>query len=49
MQNPILGIKIDVDTEVGTRKGIPNMLKLLSELGLRGVDFKEVDIEDGNI
>lgn len=25
------------------------MLKILSELGLRGVDIKEVDVDDGNI
>ena len=29
---PIVSLKIDVDTEIGTRIGIPNLLSLLKEL-----------------
>lgn len=34
MKNKILSIKIDVDTERGTRIGVPNLLKLLNELNI---------------
>jgi undecaprenyl phosphate-alpha-L-ara4FN deformylase len=34
MQEKILSIKIDVDTDRGTRIGVPNLLKLFSELNI---------------
>jgi len=35
MGDPILAIKIDVDTERGTRFGVPNLLRLFDELGVK--------------
>jgi undecaprenyl phosphate-alpha-L-ara4FN deformylase len=35
----ILGLKIDVDTERGTRIGIPNLLKLFNELQISGTFY----------
>ncbi|MBU0744916.1 MAG: 4-deoxy-4-formamido-L-arabinose-phosphoundecaprenol deformylase, partial [Gammaproteobacteria bacterium] len=32
MTTPSLAIKIDVDTEIGTRIGVPNLISLLNEL-----------------
>ena len=35
MSAPLLAIKVDVDTERGTRIGVPAMVKLLEQLGVR--------------
>ena len=35
MADPVLAIKVDVDTERGTRIGVPNLLRLFDELGVR--------------
>jgi undecaprenyl phosphate-alpha-L-ara4FN deformylase len=35
MSNPILSIKIDVDTDRGTRIGVPNLLALFDEFGIK--------------
>ena len=35
MSAPLLAIKVDVDTDVGTRDGVPRLLELFERLGLR--------------
>ncbi len=35
MSNPILSIKVDVDTDRGTRIGVPNLLALFDEFGVK--------------
>jgi undecaprenyl phosphate-alpha-L-ara4FN deformylase len=35
MRSPLLAIKIDVDTDRGTRIGVPNLLALFDEFGIR--------------
>ena len=35
MTNPLLSIKIDVDTDRGTRVGVPNLLSLFDEFGVK--------------
>ena len=35
MTSPLLSIKIDVDTDRGTRVGVPNLLSLFDELGVK--------------
>ena len=35
MDKPVLGIKIDVDTNRGTRIGVPNLIALFDEFGIQ--------------
>jgi undecaprenyl phosphate-alpha-L-ara4FN deformylase len=35
MNSPLLAIKVDVDTDRGTRVGVPNLLALFDEFGIR--------------
>jgi peptidoglycan/xylan/chitin deacetylase (PgdA/CDA1 family) len=35
MNNPLLAIKIDVDTDRGTRIGVPNLLNLFDDFGIK--------------
>lgn len=37
-----IGLKIDVDTFTGTRKGVPNLMRILDRHGLRGAFFFSV-------
>ena len=36
---PTIALKIDVDTFVGTRDGVPNLLRILQQFGIRGTFY----------
>lgn len=39
MQPPVVALKIDVDTFVGTRDGVPQLLAMLADLGIRATFY----------
>jgi len=38
----LLGLKIDVDTYVGMKKGVPSLLKILGEFGVKGTFYLSI-------
>ena len=40
--NKLLGLKIDVDTYEGMKKGVPSLLRILSDLGIKGTFFLSI-------
>ncbi|HEX5773193.1 MAG TPA: polysaccharide deacetylase family protein, partial [Geomobilimonas sp.] len=39
MDQPVIALKIDADTFVGTRDGVPNLLSILERFGIRGTFY----------
>ena len=39
LSDKILGLKIDVDTYIGMKKGVPRLLAILKEFGIKGTFF----------
>ena len=39
MNQPVIALKVDIDTFVGTREGVPNLLAILARFGIRGTFY----------
>ncbi|GFE57653.1 4-deoxy-4-formamido-L-arabinose-phosphoundecaprenol deformylase [Geobacter sp. AOG1] len=39
MNQPVIALKVDIDTFVGTRDGVPNLLAILARFGIRGTFY----------
>ncbi len=39
MERPVIALKVDVDTYVGTRDGVPRLLDILGQLGIKATFF----------